>query len=191
VERLMIQRLEAGKKDAFAKLEVEGYTGRQSRCESVFRRSRVKRGGGDLRLKRGGTASAQLATNSDRTKTAFDRALAWGYVNERKPGELPSVAQLKRALIEHGPLAAPVRGDNCFKVYRDGVFNGRRGGSPNHVVVLLGWDDERGAWLIKNSWGEGWGERGYGWVAYGSNNVGIYAAWIQPSPFTDIADVPE
>jgi C1A family cysteine protease len=47
-----------------------------------------------------------------------------------------------------------------------------------HAVVAMGYDDKmtirnkagsgetRGALLIRNSWGEGWGERGYGWLPY-------------------------
>ncbi|PYS68703.1 MAG: hypothetical protein DMF73_16215, partial [Acidobacteria bacterium] len=64
----------------------------------------------------------------------------------------------------------------------------------NHGVTLIGWDDRLAAWLIKNSWGKGWGEwagpglsveRGYGLVAYGSNNIGLAAAWVvaRPLPF--------
>ena len=63
--------------------------------------------------------------------------------------------------------------------------NGHSTGDVNHVVVLIGWDDQRQAWLVKNSWGETWGEQGFGWIAYGSNNVGLYAAWIQPTPSTE------
>lgn len=49
----------------------------------------------------------------------------------------------------------------------------------NHAVVALGFDDDmeigagidgaattRGAFRIKNSWSEDWGEKGYGWVPY-------------------------
>lgn len=182
VERLMITRLESGNANAFAKLEVEGYTGRKSRCTDVFRRTRVRRGGGNLGLTHGGSAAARLPANSDLMQTAFDRALAWGYVNETKPDEIPSVEQLKRSLIEHGPLVAPLHGDSCFGVYKSGTFNGHHNEGLNHVVVLIGWDDEKQAWLIKNSWGEEWGEKGFAWVAYGSNNIGLFAAWIQPSP---------
>jgi C1A family cysteine protease len=49
---------------------------------------------------------------------------------------------------------------------------------PDHSVLLVGWDDEyssdgfktrpssAGAWLVKNSWGEAWGDAGYYWISY-------------------------
>jgi cathepsin L len=53
-------------------------------------------------------------------------------------------------------------------------------------VLLIGWDDNTGAWLIKNSWGTTWGEtgglgteRGYMWIARTSNNIGLGAAWVR------------
>lgn len=41
-----------------------------------------------------------------------------------------------------------------------------------HALLAVGYDDERmisgdqGALLVRNSWGAGWGERGYGWMPY-------------------------
>src|SRR5205085_2368424 len=164
---------------------IEEYTGRLSPCTDRLRHREVKRGGQEVVALEGPDSHYRLPTSSDQVLTAYDRALAWGYVNEQNPNELPSVAQLKQALIEHGPLAMPIHGDACFSVYQGGVFNGHSTGDPNHVMVLIGWDDEKQAWLVKNSWGAGWGEQGYSWVAYGSNNIGQFAAWIQPTPVTD------
>jgi hypothetical protein len=161
---------------------IEEYTGRKSVCASAFKNRAVPRGGSYhvIPLENKGYTPA-LKKNSDSFVTAADRALAWGYVNEPFD-KMPTVERLKAALGEHGPLAVTVFADHCFSVYKAGVFNGRNNRTINHVVVLIGWDDEKGAWLIKNSWGKDWGENGFGWVAYGSNNIGLFAAWIQPSP---------
>jgi cathepsin L len=42
----------------------------------------------------------------------------------------------------------------------------------------VGWDDSKNAWLVRNSYGSTWGEKGYGWIDYNSNNIGIRAAWV-------------
>jgi hypothetical protein len=163
---------------------IEEYTGRKSVCTDPLINKNVQRGGIPFVPLQGPDSGTSLLPNSDLILTASDRALAWGYVNEKAFDKMPSVEQMKAALIEHGPLAAPILADHCFSLYKSGVFNGERNTSLNHVVQLIGWDDEKGAWLIKNSWGADWGEGGFAWVKYGSNNVGLFAAWIQPSPPT-------
>jgi hypothetical protein len=104
-------------------------------------------------------------------------------------GARPTVAQMKSALREHGPIAAGVYATPAFGKYQGGtvyreVVSTKTKDDINHMILVVGWDDYRGAWRIKNSWGTGWGEQGYMWIAYDSNNVGGSAAWIetQPSP---------
>ena len=107
----------------------------------------------------------------------FKKASAWGDV-KYPPDKVPSVQELKTALLSYGPLAVLLVTDNCFSAYKSGVFNEDNKGNVNHAVLLIGWDDDRQAWLIKNSWGEKWGENGFAWIKYGSNNIGVFAAWI-------------
>ncbi len=116
--------------------------------------------------------------------TSF-QAVAWGYVHV--DGAIPTVAETKQALCQHGPLAVAVYVSPAFQAYTGGVFNEHDTSQGiNHGVTLIGWDDSKNAWLIKNSWGTGWGEtggygseRGYMWIAYDSNNIGDHAAWVQ------------
>jgi cathepsin L len=107
------------------------------------------------------------------------RAISWGYVTY--PPKNPTVAQIKQALLEHGPLAALVRvdGDGKFQAYKGGVFNEHDPYAPNHAILIVGWDDTLKAWRIQNSWGEEWGEQGFMWIAYDSNGVGQYATWVE------------
>lgn len=51
-----------------------------------------------------------------------------------------------------------------FHMYKEGVFNGGCGTKHNHEVTVIGYgvtEDGTKYWLIKNSWGESWGENGY------------------------------
>lgn len=113
------------------------------------------------------------------------KAANWGYVQPRTGVTDPhaTVAQLKRALAQHGPLAVGLYSTKNFEKYRTGIFreNVRTAGPQDisHAVLLVGWDDARGAWKIKNSWGTAWGQGGYGWVSYESNNIGAQATWVE------------
>jgi cathepsin L len=112
------------------------------------------------------------------------RAVAWGYVSPS--GGIPTVAEMKGALCTYAPLAITVRVTPLFQAYTGGVFDEQDPGPINHAITLIGWDDAKGAWLIKNSWGTAWGEsggfgteNGYMWIAYESNGIGTGAAWVE------------
>ncbi|PQQ06040.1 ervatamin-C [Prunus yedoensis var. nudiflora] len=52
-----------------------------------------------------------------------------------------------------------------FKHYQSGVFSATDCGmSQNHAVTVVGYgttEDGTKYWLLKNQWGESWGENGY------------------------------
>ncbi len=106
----------------------------------------------------------------------------WDYV-ETNGGD-PTVDALKRAIQAHGPIVVAIVATDLFGGYKSGVFNEFPNDTSctNHGVVIIGWDDSKHAWHIKNSWGkcdDCWGERGFGWVAYGANHIGYGATWVE------------
>jgi len=63
--------------------------------------------------------------------------------------------------------------------YTGGIYSGEAGcGSGiNHAVLVVGYGTDPATktpfWLIKNSWGPGWGEGGYIRVRRGANTCGL------------------
>ncbi len=84
---------------------------------------------------------------------------------------------IKQAILDHGALYTNmyfVSGSytSANKTY---YYSGTE--SPNHAVLLVGWDDTKyasaspGAWIVKNSWGTSWGEQGYFYVSYQDTKI--------------------
>jgi len=69
---------------------------------------------------------------------------------------------LARALAERGPVAVTVAADTWFS-YEEGIFNGcGKDVVIDHAVVAMGYGEQGGHkyWVIQNSWGDDWGEKG-------------------------------
>ena len=100
------------------------------------------------------------------------QATGWAYVDPSVA--VPSVDDIKQAIYTYGGVAAGVYVDRWFQLYTGGVLTKckRNVNWTNHAIQLVGWDDSKNAWLMKNSWGTGWGENGFMWIAYGCDKVG-------------------
>ncbi len=102
--------------------------------------------------------------------------------NEVDPyANIPSITALKQAIQTYGPVAAAVCVGDAFQHYSGGIFQTNEScrHSVNHAVILAGWDDAKGAWYLRNSWGTSWGENGYMWIKYGTSNVGYRATYVK------------
>ncbi len=119
----------------------------------------------------------------------------WGYLDNDRVAEqsadrlgrtskldayvtLSGADNMKQWIDANGPISA------CFQCYPefDGacqdnsvyIYSNPNNDPPDgHCIVIAGYDDTKKAWLVRNSWGTGWGTGGYGWFGYGQGEHGL------------------
>jgi len=81
---------------------------------------------------------------------------------------------LKEAISKQPVSVAINAATREFQLYNEGVFEPDEcDGRVDHGVLAVGYgstDDNKGYWLIKNSWGTSWGEDGYVKMSINNNN---------------------
>uniref|UniRef100_A0A8C6J8G1 Cathepsin K n=1 Tax=Melopsittacus undulatus TaxID=13146 RepID=A0A8C6J8G1_MELUD len=83
---------------------------------------------------------------------------------------------LKRAVARIGPIAVGIDASlPSFQFYSRGVYYDQscNGQNINHAVLAVGYGTQKGTkhWIIKNSWGEEWGNKGYVLLARNRDNA--------------------
>jgi C1A family cysteine protease len=99
-----------------------------------------------------------------------------GYVDVQSGNE----TALKLAVAQQ-PVSVAIEADqDGFQFYSSGVFDGTCGENLDHGVIIVGYGTENNQdyWLVRNSWGESWGDNGYIKLIRGKNQCGIS---LQPS----------
>jgi cathepsin L len=75
-----------------------------------------------------------------------------------------SVPQLKAAIAK-GPTSVTVEADrSVFQMYTGGVLNSSACGTQlDHAITAVGYgnDGTQDYYIVRNSWGAGWGDQGY------------------------------
>ncbi len=96
----------------------------------------------------------------------------------RPDGNISKIAEpvlIKNAIMQYGAVKSSLVASG-WSGYTGGVLDGYPSnyGSPssNHAILIVGWDDSKQAFLVKNSWGTDWGYDGFCWVKYGNFNIG-------------------
>jgi len=88
------------------------------------------------------------------------------------------------AAVASGPVAAAINADaDGFEYYVSGIFNTTANKCPpsemNHGIAVVGYgtqsqyETNQPFWILKNSWGPGWGEEGFMRIARGNDVCGI------------------
>lgn len=75
------------------------------------------------------------------------------------------VKNIMMEIFVRGPVAATINAAPIV-TYAGGVFDdASHPPTPNHIVAIVGWgtdpDTGKQHWIIRNSWGQYWGEMGY------------------------------
>jgi inhibitor of cysteine peptidase len=99
--------------------------------------------------------------------------------SSKEIAENPTIEEIKTAIQTYGPVWVGVNAGSNFSAYQSGIFSKTDAGECNHAVVLCGWDDATGTWVLRNSWGTSWGEnQGYMRIKYGTSKIGTKATYI-------------
>ncbi|MBQ9389605.1 MAG: hypothetical protein IJU07_05465 [Synergistaceae bacterium] len=101
------------------------------------------------------------------------------FLSSYDPYDAIDIDTRKKLIMKHGAIVVGYYSD-IKKYHRTENYytyfnNSQR---RTHEVLLAGWDDNfsrdnfnpkpknNGAWLVKNSWGTDWGDKGYFWMSY-------------------------
>jgi len=79
--------------------------------------------------------------------------------------------QSLQTALDKTPVSIALDASGGFQSYKSGVFSGPCGTRLNHAVLAVGYTSQY--WMVKNSWGTGWGSGGYIWMSRGKNLCGM------------------
>jgi cathepsin X len=108
-------------------------------------------------------------------------------------GSVEGADNMAKEIYARGPIACGIDALPIEK-YTGGIVSDR-GSMVDHVISIVGWGTSDGTeglakgkqyWIVRNSWGEYWGEMGYVRVEKGNNALQLESqcAWGVPAAFT-------
>ncbi|XP_008305368.1 cathepsin L1 [Cynoglossus semilaevis] len=125
-------------------------------------------------------------TSVDTQPCYYDSRLAVAHIKDYRFIPKGDEQALADAVATIGPITVAIDADHAsFLFYSSGIYD-EPSCNPNnlsHAVLLVGYGTEGGQdyWIIKNSWGSGWGEGGYmRMIRDGTNTCGIASYALYP-----------
>jgi len=114
---------------------------------------------------------------------------SWGTAPCYNSCDKQNLDELAANVAAHGPASICVNANDAWQFYLGGVMSSSCShaySDLDHCVQLVGYDTASPSyWLVRNSWGESWGEAGYIYVAMANNLCGI----ADEATFVEVAAV--
>jgi len=102
-------------------------------------------------------------------------------------GSISGADAMMKEIYNRGPIACGIDAMPLLN-YESGIVKDA-GGSVDHVISVVGWGTDATVgmyWIVRNSWGEYWGEMGYVRVAKGALSVEDQCAWAVVKDYTAV-----
>jgi len=99
-------------------------------------------------------------------------------------GTVSGADDMMKEIYSRGPISCGINAVPLHH-YTGGIAKG--GDGIDHVVSVVGWGVEGTDkyWMVRNSWGEYWGEMGYVKVGFGQLSLEEQCTWAVPEKWTE------
>ena len=87
--------------------------------------------------------------------------------------------EARKNAVANGPVLAGMAVFNDFFSYTSGVYvkTANTSLAGYHCISVVGYDDNQQCWILKNSWGTGWGEGGFVRIRYNQAALLLDTDW--------------
>jgi cathepsin X len=97
--------------------------------------------------------------------------------------DVSGVDAIRAEIAARGPVAAGIDA-TVLETYTGGIITATQPANINHIVSIVGYGTENGVdfWIVRNSWGQYWGENGWFRIVRGQDALGIedMVSWATP-----------